>query len=148
MQSRILIFFSALTIFALDYGLSFKIPLPGGRQVTFNQDTGVLRIQLAPGSALKVPPKGTVPSFAILDCIQVKDTGVKEKGYGAFATGSIEKDAFIGFYEGDFISSREELDSIVSDRRNSTEVNTNVNAAMDYVMSLDGGMSFMDGYSR
>lgn len=122
----------------------FNLQLPGGRQVSFNGETGVLRIQLAPGSSLKVPSKGTSPSIDVTECIEVKFTGQEEKGYGAFAISEIEKDAFIGFYEGEVITSRESLDNLLCER----EKEMPTASSNDYIMSLDGGVTFMDGYRR
>ena len=132
-----------------------RIPLPGGRSISFNQDTGVLRIQTAGDiiADMQVPDMGAIPSENVLDSITVKDTRT-EKGFGAFCgeydaeakdnsnfSGQIPKKSFLGFYEGEIIRSREELDKIAKGRDASS-------GYMDYVMSLDGGVTFMDGYER
>ena len=140
---------------------TFELPLPGGRKISFNGDTGVLRIQLdqnANNRKYKIPEKGTKPSTNIINSIQVKYTGIEAKGYGAYATKLIETDAFLGFYEGDIISSREALDFRIEERKRDLKKKININNsnddrsiqmnAMDYVMSLDGGVTFIDGYLR
>lgn len=141
---------------------AFQIPLPGGRSINFNEKTGVLRINLEAerdrkGPTTGVPPLGTVPSDDVLKCIQVRDTGTP-KGYGAFATPLggqstnavvvvLPSESFLGFYQGDIITTREELDATVQQRRKKL-LSGNADTIMDYVMSLDGGVTFLDGYAR
>ena len=104
----------------------------------------MLRIQLEKPSLndanLVVPPLDTRPADSILESIEVRDTRIKGKGFGSFATKNIEKNAFIGLYEGQIIKSRDVLDTIVAKRA--------CKNAMDYVMSLDGGVTFIDGFER
>jgi len=131
---------------------SFKIPLPGGKSISYNQETGVLRIQLDKRtSCYKVPPIGTKISPDLINSIKVKHTGIPQKGYGAFATKEIRSNTFLGFYEGQVIKSREKLDEIVKGRmetNNSNYEGIESIGAMDYVMSIDGGMTFLDGFER
>ena len=131
---------------------SFKIPLPGGRSISYNTDTGVLRIKTAEEKLnVKVPARGANPKPNVMNSIQIKIS--KGKGYGAFATAGIAHDTFLGFYDGDIVRSKEALDVIVAERerdlqnhlRGNTKCPTN---AMDYIMSLDGGVTFIDGYER
>ena len=75
-----------------------------------------------------------------LESIKVRDTDIPNKGFGAFAIEKIEKDSFLGFYEGEIIKTREALEEIVHARKATN--------AMDYVMALDGGVTFVDGFKR
>jgi len=135
---------------------AFKLTLPGGRSISYNGGTGVLRIQLeeAPtrNSNLVVPPLGTRPFDEVMNSIKVRDTKVKGKGFGAFAVRDIEKHAFLGIYEGEIIKSREALDAAVHERattiRKSSSDGRKGTNAMDYIMSLDGGATFVDGFER
>jgi len=133
---------------------AFQITL-GGRSISYNGETGVLRIQLEEtllDSSLIVPPLGTRPSDDVMNSIQVRDTGIEGKGFGAFATREIEKNTFLQFYEGEIIKSREALDAIITERammiQQSNGKNWKGTNAMDYVMSLDGGVTFIDGFER
>jgi hypothetical protein len=87
-----------------------------------------------------------------MNSIQVRDTKVKEKGFGAFAIREIEKHTFLGMYEGEIIRSREALDAAVNVRattiRKSGSDDRLKTNAMDYIMSLDGGATFIDGFER
>jgi hypothetical protein len=110
---------------------SFEIPLPGGGRVKL-ESGGVVRIRLGEEPDLpNVPPMGTLPDKSTLNSIKVRDTGTI-KGYGAFCCKPIPKSTFLGFYEGRRVESREELE------RTST--------SMDYIMSIDGGYTFLDGF--
>mmetsp|Transcript_11921 Transcript_11921/g.14414 ORF Transcript_11921/g.14414 Transcript_11921/m.14414 type:complete len:196 (-) Transcript_11921:40-627(-) len=116
---------------------AFTIPLPGGGKISMDQG-GILRINLQDTSKLPqdIPSSGTSPSSSTRDSIEIRDTGTI-KGYGAFCIhNDIPKHTFLGFYEGALISSREELEELYPTK------------SMDYVMSLDGGMTFLDGYER
>lgn len=128
----------------------FQIPLPGGKSISYNPESGVLRIQLSKeNSKIKVPPANTKPSDEIINSIEVRDTCIPQKGYGAFATNFIQEGMFLGFYEGELIRSREMLDEIVAERiKNCNNGKCTGSTAMDYVMSIDGGMTFIDGYNR
>lgn len=142
----------------------FEIPLPGGRSIKYNQDTGVLRINLNDAKSNKklcnipIPPKGTKINQDVIDSIEIRDTGIHKKGFGAFAKNEIKSGAFLGFYEGEVIKSRERLDDIVKMRKGEaeeavaiagSEINERTSiGAMDYVMSLDGGVTFIDGFER
>lgn len=132
---------------------SFQIPLPGGKSISYNVETGVLRIKLDKESSAnnnnlyKVPPRETKPLQNVINSIEVRDTGIPQKGFGAFATSKIQKGSFLGFYEGNEIVSREKLDDIIEARRKENKGNNDDNS-MDYVMSLDGGVTFIDGYDR
>jgi hypothetical protein len=107
---------------------AWNLPLPGGRNVSF--DAGIIRIQLQDTSGLpRMPPPEVVISPTALNSIAVKDTGT-QKGFGAFCTSALDQDQFLGFYEGDTITS---LDGVGN---------------TEYVMSLDGGATFLNGFKR
>ena len=131
----------------------FQIPLPGGRTVSFNPDTGVLRIDLEPkspksGGRPVFPSDGSCPSKMTVRSIEVRDTGTA-RGHGAFATADLPRHEFIGFYEGETIRTREELDRRLQERQMMSGSNVGTTGGtMDYVMSLDGGVTFLDGYDR
>ncbi|KAG7370563.1 SET methyltransferase domain containing protein [Nitzschia inconspicua] len=144
-------------ILSIRYCEALNLTFPGGAGLSYQN--GVLRIKLPTGGRSKdpkalfdkIPPIGTPPPTEL---IQVKDTGTV-KGYGAFAKSPLPRGTFLGFYEGDLVQSRECLDRLI-DRRvkewslNHDKVTTKKESspAMDYVMSLDGGMTFLDGYAR
>lgn len=120
---------------------ALQLPLPGGRSISYNGTTGVLRIQLSEPPTMP----STISSSATIDpktleSIQIRDTKNPTKGFGAFAIEKIEKDSFLGFYEGELIKTREALEETVRAR--------NTKNAMDYVMALDGGVTFLDGFKR
>lgn len=147
--------FGLLLLLPLTIGIAsamvFRFPLPGGRSVSFNEATGVLRISLSPESngKMQVPPLGTLPSQLVIESIFIEDTGTP-KGFGAFAHSDIPAETFLGFYEGDVVTTRENLDRRISERKSSGNENgcDVVQNAMDYVLSLDGGVTFVDGYDR
>ena len=137
-QFLILLMWGAISGFVVD---SFEIPLPGGGRVKF-ESGGVVRIRLDQDKGLvdlpPIPPIGTPADPSTLSSIEIRDTGTI-KGYGAFCcTPILPKHSFLGFYEGQRIESREELDKMVSSSSNKKR--------MDYVMSIDGGYTFIDGY--
>ena len=129
----------------IDVANGWNIPLPGGGRIQLD-DGGILRIQLDATqkkqlSSVIIPPSDTKISPTILDCIEVRDTKTI-KGYGAYCVNRpIPKHAFLGFYEGTVINSRDELDS----KRRHCDGDNNY---MDYIMSVDGGATFIDGYDR
>lgn len=128
--------FAVLLVCLVSYQcLAWTIPLPGGGKISFESD-GLLRIQtqsqpaeldeLAAGLTSKSEIDPTIGS-----CIIVKDTGTA-KGYGAYWNGekTLPKHTFLGFYQGTLRSSLEGL------------------ANTEYIMTLDGGKSYVDGYER
>ena len=129
-----------LLMSALSLAQAWNIPLPGGGKVQLDQG-GVVRIRLSSDQNLvlpPMPPPDTAVDKTVLDSIEVKDTGT-EKGFGAFCKSRpIDKDTFLGFYEGISYNSREDLEkSLDAD-----------DSSMDYVMSTDGGATFLDGRLR
>jgi len=116
--------------------MPFEIPMPGGRRMRFD-DGGIIRIQLADEALLPpAPPLGSYPEGSTLASIEVRDTETV-KGFGAFCTRPLAKHTFLGFYDGVLVKGRESLDIASGDR-----------TSMDYVMSIDGGSIFLDGYVR
>ena len=116
---------------------AFTIPLPGGRSISLDEG-GVLRIQLGDASTLPTaPPSGTLAQPSTLESIQVRDTGTI-KSFGAFCTQPLVKETFLGFYEGKLINIKSSSSEDISELVETT----------DYVVSLDGGATFMDGFER
>lgn len=107
---------------------SWSIPFPGGGKVSF--EDGLLRIQTRPVPNADIPPPGSCASQETLNSIQVRDTRTV-KGYGAYCTSNLPRGTFLGFYPDDcFIT------------------NLRKSISSDYILSLDGGVTFLDGYSR
>ena len=133
---------------------ALNIPLPGGGRIKLD-DGGILRIQLDQDkiqqeASIDVPPVGSKISQSIVSCIEVRDTRTS-KGYGAYCIKNpIPKHSFLGYYEGNAIKSRDELDKLrkqsTSRSGSSDDGGSNANNYMDYVMSIDGGVTFIDGY--
>lgn len=112
----------------------FNIPLPGGKNIRF-EEGGIIRIQYnaAVSDLPPMPSPETPVSSPVLSSMEVRDTGTV-KGFGVYCTKPLDQYTFLGFYQGTLIKSREELD-----KRNTPK---------DYVMSTDGGATFLDGYER
>jgi hypothetical protein len=135
-----------------------NIPVPGGAGISY-QD-GVLRIRLggtraARASSYVVPPLDTLPPAT---SVTVRDTGTG-RGFGAFALEGLNEGTFLGFYEGTVVRSREDLDRLMVERERDIQTQNllrddddddmgTMGAAGDYVLSLDGGATFLDGYER
>ena len=130
-------------VLAFPVSAAWNLPFPGGSSVSF--EDGVLRIGTSSGdnSECQIPPKDTVIQPSILNCIKVKDTGHPMKGYGAFCEQySIPKHTFLGFYSGKrIVRDLNKLDQPLLSSENS-------NNAGEYLLSLDGGVTFLDGYER
>lgn len=107
---------------------SWSIPFPGGRKVSFSD--GLLRIQTRAVPYAVMPPPDSCPSQETLNSIQIRNTGTV-KGYGAYCTSDLPQGTFLGFYPDECII------------RNLKE-----SMHSDYVLSLDGGVTFLDGYPR
>jgi SET domain-containing protein len=93
-----------------------------------------------------VPIEGTLIDPHILASIEVRHTGSNLKGYGAYAIADIDEDVFLGFYEGTKIESREALDAVIRERRK--KAGPKCDSASDYIMNVDGGVTFIDGFER
>ena len=104
---------------------AWNIPLPGGGKLSY--DGTLLRIQT--NKVDDLPPFPALETFPTASgSVEVRDTGTS-KGFGAFCTKPLAKHAFLGFYEG--------------------EIRTNLSDChADYIMSLDGGLTYCDGYQR
>lgn len=120
------------------YCQAWTIPLPGGGKISFEPSDGLLRIQTQPQPAELEELAAALTIQSQMDpLIQpstiVKDTGTV-KGYGVYWTDekqqALPKHTFLGFYEGTPRSSLEGLENT------------------EYIMSLDGGQSYVDGYDR
>lgn len=122
---------------------------------TVNAPQGYLRIQenqdIQPNNIV-IPPVGALPSDDVLNNIDIRDTGVPQKGYGAFAKSKIEKGTYLGTFQGLRYDSRELLDEIMQERMDKIKEMEGEEGKylfpMDYVISLDGGKTFIDGFER
>ena len=123
---------------------AFEISLPGNKRLSYNAETGVLRFGPKPNK--NVPIKGTSIDPYILASVEVRHTGSELKGHGAFAIADIEQDVFLGFYEGTKIESREALDAVIGERRQTAGQNSD--SVSDYIMNIDGGVTCIDGFDR
>mmetsp|Transcript_27193 Transcript_27193/g.65994 ORF Transcript_27193/g.65994 Transcript_27193/m.65994 type:complete len:225 (+) Transcript_27193:48-722(+) len=117
---------------------AWKIPLPGGGKISYESGDGLLRIQTKPQAAELDELAAALTCESQIDpliegSIVVKDTGTA-KGYGAYWMDEQElvlpKHTFLGFYQGTPRSSLEGLENT------------------EYIMTLDGGQSYVDGYER
>jgi hypothetical protein len=126
-----------------------------GSGFTVNAPQGFLRIQQNQDIQLNnivIPPVGALPSDDILNNIDIRDTGIPQKGYGAFAKSLIEKGTYLGTFQGLRYDSRELLDEIMQERMDKIQEMEGDEGKylfpMDYVISLDGGKTFIDGFER
>ena len=107
---------------------AWNFPLPGGGRVAY--ENGLLRIRMEGIHDLPPMPKANTSVDAdVLASIQVRDTKTA-KGFGAFCKKPLPKHTFLGFYEG---LQRKSLIGL---------------ANTEYIMSLDGGETYLDGYER
>ena len=103
---------------------------------------------------LVVPPFTLIGSMVdddILNNIEIEHTGIDEKGYGAFAKGTIARHSFLGFYQGPRYPSREKLDEVMKERVQKIQEMGDEGKyiyPMDYVISQDGGATWIDGFDR
>ena len=128
---------------------AFELKLPGGKSISYSSSTGLLRINLSEpkGKIPSAPSLDTRPSEETMQSIEVKDTGT-DRGYGAFATRSLDEATFLGWYEGAIVKGRENLDKRILKRQLQLDARGDFGGANDYVLSLDGGVTFIDGYDR
>lgn len=109
---------------------AWTLPLPGGGRVAY--EGGLLRIRTESEQDLPaMPPSSARIDPAVLASIAIQDTGTT-KGFGAYCVGDegLSRHTFLGFYEG---TPRKTLDGL---------------ANTEYIMSLDGGATYLDGYER
>jgi len=108
--------------------MAWNLPLPGGGRIAY--EGGLLRIRGKSTEDLPfIPDKEAVVDPLVLGAIEIRDTKTK-KGFGAYAMKELPKHTFLGFYEG---VQRESLDELEN---------------TEYIMSLDGGATYLDGYER
>ena len=135
--------------------LRLNFGLPGGSRVSYRD--GLLRIQppKEASSAAAIPnfevPWDQVLSNKIGTGIAIDHRKTPSKGYGAFYAGSdtLPEGTFLGFYEGELVKSRESLDMLHEQRRENlrnTGLEEEAQKVGDYVLSLDGGVHFLDGF--
>lgn len=132
---------------------AFDLRFPGGRSLSYQG--GVLRINLSqPAVPLPpAPPRTATVRSEVLAGIEVRDTGTG-RGWGAFATAPLGEGTFLGWYEGEVVKGREALDEAILRRRRGEGGDGDggrgkgKGGAGDYVLSLDGGATFIDGFVR
>jgi hypothetical protein len=83
--------------------------------------------------------------------IEIEHRKTPSKGYGAFYAGTepLRGGSFLGFYEGRLVNSRESLDHLHALQKEdllSAGMEDDANKVGDYVLSLDGGVHFLDGF--
>ena len=140
----------------LDFGL------PGGSRVSYRD--GLLRIQPpvptepSSSSSSGIPQTFEVPWDQALASNTKGEQGIAiahretlSKGFGAFYAGTepLRGGSFLGFYEGRLSTSRESLDRLHALRKKdlcSADMEDDANKVGDYVLSLDGGVHFLDGF--
>ena len=107
---------------------AWQLSLPGGGRIAY--EGGLLRIRTKHTEGLpEMPTAETRIDPLVLQSIEVRDTQTV-KGFGAFALDALPRHAFLGFYEGIERDSMEGLENT------------------EYLMSLDGGLTYLDGYER
>ena len=127
--------------------LKLEFGLPGGGRLSYRD--GLLRIQPkeTPSASITfdVPWENTKPQIAIEYKVS------PGKGYGAFYAGEepLPEGSFLGLYEGQLVKTRETLDALHASRRNELlqkGLEEDAKKVSDYVLSLDGGLHFLDGF--
>ena len=129
--------------------LKLEFGLPGGGRLSYRD--GLLRIQPPPietptdAATFEVPWENLKPQIAIEHKVS---TG---KGYGAFYAGEepLPEGSFLGLYEGELVKSREALDALHASRKKelmAQGLQEDAPRVGDYVLSLDGGLHFLDGF--
>ena len=94
---------------------SLDITLPGGCRIKF-ENGGIIRIITSTSNTpLPKPPSlNSLPTQDTLSSIQIQDTGTI-KGYGAYCINKpLPSFTFLGFYQGERITTRETLDQLCS----------------------------------
>lgn len=147
------------TILAVQ-GMRLDVGIPGIGAISYRD--GLLRIRPTAttnkdhddeGFEEKNIPRNAFRSDLWKSGLPIVHKKTPTKGYGAFYTGTepLPGGTFLGLYRGRLVKSREELDELHATRRRreSTTRNDNDNEndnVSGYVMSLDGGVHFLDGY--
>ncbi len=129
--------------------LKIDFGLPGGGRLSYRD--GLLRIQPPPTET----PSGTatfeVPWDKLKPQIAIEHKLSPGKGYGAFYAGEepLPEGSFLGLYEGQLVKSRETLDALHDSRKRELLAKGSDEDAQkvgDYVLSIDGGLHFLDGF--
>ncbi len=125
--------------------LRLDLGLPGGGRLSYRD--GLLRIQSSETktSAFEIPWDNSNPEIAI------ENKQTPERGFGAFFCGKdpLPEGSFLGLYEGTLIRSRESLDALHTSRKKEllkAGFENDASKVSDYVLSLDGGLHFLDGF--
>ena len=154
--------------------LRLGFDLPGGTRVTYRD--GLLRIKppaapkttpAAPGSSgsgttlldpepLAVPWEKSVEKDGgdgdnALLLLSIEHRETESKGYGVFYAGTepLAGGTFLGCYEGRLLGSRDDLDGLHAEREADLlagGAEDDAGKVRDYVLSLDGGAHFLDGF--
>jgi len=111
--------------------------------------------QHEPGGTVSRPvpiPVPTTPGEPGI-AIDIEHRTTASKGYGAFVGGggapSLPGGSFLGIYEGTLVSSRDDLDRLHARRAKDlldAGLEEDARKVGDYVMALDGGVHFLDGF--
>jgi hypothetical protein len=116
---------------------AFHLPLPGGRSISYSPETGALWIQLSESMTPACPPAATWPLPDVL--ASNRTPRHRHARGGAFCHKPLDSNAFLGWYKGTVVQGQEQLDKIIQQRQATS-------GGGDYVLSLDRGVTFLDGY--
>lgn len=127
--------------------IRLDLGLPGGGRLSYRD--GLLRIQSPPSAVSKAVLE--VPWDELKPKLSIENKLSPGKGFGAFYTGidPLPEGSFLGLYEGKLVSSRESLDEMHISRKKELRdsgLEDDANKVSDYVLSLDGGAHFLDGF--
>lgn len=129
--------------------LKLEFGLPGGGRLSYRD--GLLRIQPPSKETPSVSTKFDVPWENTKPQIAIEHKLSPEKGYGAYYAGEdpLPEGSFLGLYEGKLVKTRERLDALHASRRKELlqqGLEEDAKKVSDYVLSLDGGLHFLDGF--
>jgi hypothetical protein len=133
-------------LFTVAYSAAFSVPCATFLQVNLKGDTVPKDLVVPPFTLI-----GSMVDDDILNNIEIEHTGIAEKGYGAFAKGTIASHSFLGFYQGRRYPSKEKLDEVMTERVQQIQEMGDEGKhiyPMDYVISQDGGTTWIDGFDR
>ena len=152
-----------VTLLALGISISWRT------EVSSKTNANALKLDLGPLGRLSYrdgllriqPPQVSSPpidSFEVpWDQIKPRMISIEHKlvtpskGYGAFYAGNnpLPMGSFLGLYEGKLVDSRERLDTLHASRAKELKragLEEEAKKVSDYVLSLDGGVHFLDGF--